>query len=593
LKEIQTVRRLVPLLKPHRWALPATILLGILSSLAEGIGISLFVPLLESLDRETPSLPAMGWFQRLIEPLLFGVTGASRLFIIVAAILAMTIVKGLLTYLHSALAALLNARITHGLRCRTFSKLLGLSQTALDRAAPGRLINLLGTDTWNTSDAISLFTNLAINICSIGVFATLLLALSWRLALLVAAGVALISLLLRALSAGARGLGRQAVEANAELSSQMLDGLDGVRVIQVFGLRSHRQRLFNLVSEKVRSIYLRMDLLHRLVYPLSEILYIGLLLAILLAGVSLGYSIPTVVVFLLLLYRLQPQVRQLDSARLSLTAMASSVEDVMRFLEAEQDAPAPAARVPLSDSGREIHFEGVTFFYDAADTFALEQVSFRIPRGKATAIVGPSGSGKTTLISLLCRFQEPVTGEIQVDGHPLSTKNVEAWRAEIAWAGQDPYLFQATVRENIRYGNLAASDEEVAQAAVEADADDFIRTLPEGYDTRIGNGGVPLSGGQAQRVSLARALLRKPAILILDEATSALDSVSEDYVQRHLRRRAATQTLIVISHRLSTVRYADHIVVLNRGRVVEQGPPSELFGRPGFLSRLRELQNVE
>jgi ABC-type multidrug transport system fused ATPase/permease subunit len=186
-----------------------------------------------------------------------------------------------------------------------------------------------------------------------------------------------------------------------------------------------------------------------------------------------------------------------------------------------------------------------------------------------------------------------VTGEIQVDGHPLSTKNVEAWRAEIAWAGQDPYLFQATVRENIRYGNLAASDQEVAQAAVQADADDFIRALPEGYDTRIGNGGVPLSGGQAQRVSLARALLRKPAILILDEATSALDSVSEDYVQRHLRRRAGTQTLIVISHRLSTVRYADHIVVLNQGRVAEQGPPSELFGRPGFLSRLRELQNVE
>jgi subfamily B ATP-binding cassette protein MsbA len=223
----------------------------------------------------------------------------------------------------------------------------------------------------------------------------------------------------------------------------------------------------------------------------------------------------------------------------------------------------------------------------------LDGVSFRAPAGKTTAIVGPSGSGKTTLVSLLCRFRDPFSGEILAAGEPLSSMDLDDWRGCISWAGQDSYLFGATVRENIRYGNLAASDTEVIDAAIVADADAFIRQLPEGYDTKIGNSGVSLSGGQTQRLALARAFLRKPPILILDEATSALDSISEDFIQRCLRHTGRSQTVIVISHRLSTVKYADHIVVLNKGRVTEQGSPQELFARRGFLSKLRELQNVE
>ncbi|MBI1789610.1 MAG: ABC transporter ATP-binding protein [Acidobacteria bacterium] len=582
MKEIKTVQLLRPFLRMYPWGLPAMVVLGTLSSLAEGIGISLFVPLLESLDPQRRPSPAVGWFQ--------GVPAGHRLFAIVASILALTICKGLLAYSDSVLAASINSRITHAIRSRTFAKMIGMSQSALDRMQPGRLLNLLGTDTWHTSDAISLFVNLVINLCSIAVFFALLVALSWRLTLLVVLGVALVSLLLRTVSAGARGLGRQGVEANAAMSEQMLDGLEGIQVIQMFGLQAHRQKLFDTVSEKLRSIYFRLDLLHRAVHPLSEILYIGLLLGILLAGVSLRNSVPTVVVFLLLLYRLQPQIRQLDSARLSLTSLAPSVEDVMRFLAADP-GPFPAAS-RFAGFNREIRFNGVTFFYESGDGFSLDNLSFHVPHGKTTAIVGPSGSGKTTIVSLLCRFRDPVLGEIHVDGVPLAGIDVVSWRSQIAWAGQDTYLFSATVRENIRYGNLAASDEEVARAAVEADADHFIRSLPEGYGTKIGPGGLALSGGQTQRLALARALLRKPAILILDEATSALDSVSEDTIQRYLQRRKGNPTVVVISHRLSTMRYADHVVVLHEGRISEQGSPKELFARRGFLFRLRELQNA-
>jgi subfamily B ATP-binding cassette protein MsbA len=299
-----------------------------------------------------------------------------------------------------------------------------------------------------------------------------------------------------------------------------------------------------------------------------------------------------VVVFLLLLYRLQPQIRQLDGSRLSLISLSSPVGDLLRFLESPPDSRLTPAGSSLHGMPQDIRFEAVTFSYEDGDGFCLDQVSFRIPHGKTTAIVGPSGSGKSTIVNLLCRFREPVAGEIWLDGQPLAALDIEDWRRQIAWAGQGAYLFSATARDNIRDGDLHATDEQVVEAAILADADEFLRKLPEGYDTKLGNGGMPLSGGQTQRLSLARAFLRKPAILILDEATSALDSLSEESVQRYLRRSHGEQTVIVISHRLSTVRHADHVVVLNNGRVTEQGPPGELLERRGFLARVRELQSV-
>jgi ABC-type multidrug transport system fused ATPase/permease subunit len=468
-----------------------------------------------------------------------------------------------------------------------------LSQTELEQMESGRLINLLGIDTWRTSDALGLLVSLSVNLCSIGVFSMMLLAISWQLTLVVIVGVALISTLLQMITLGARTLGRDGVEANAILSEQMLDGLHGIDVVQMFGLRELRQRLFDTVSDRVRSIYFRLDLLHRAGPPLSEILYVGLLLAILMIGMGLRNSLPAVMIFLLLLYRLQPQIRQFDSGRLTLSALTSSVEDTTRFLRVPVEPPRAVAVTRLGGPAPELRFEGVRFSYGRECGFALNGASFQIPRGQTTAIVGPSGSGKTTLIGLLCGFREPFAGEILVDGRPLSSLEMEEWRSQIAWAGQDSYLFNTTIRENIRYGNVAADDSQVITAAIQADADDFIRRLPHGYDTKVGNEGVPLSGGQTQRLALARALLRGAPVLILDEATSALDSISEESIQKYLLHSSGKRTLIVISHRLSSVKYADHIVVLNQGHVVEEGSPGELFSRRGLLSQLQELQSVK
>ena len=593
MKEAKIIRLLWPLLKMYPWALPATIVLGTMSSLAEGVVLSLFVPLLQSLGGGTYVSGAAGGLQSVIDRMLRSLPPGSRLELIAGAILALTILKGLLTYAHSALAAALNARATHALRTKMFSRMIGLDHARLEQMESGRLINLLATDTWHTSDAISLVVNLVINTCSVLVFSMLLVALSPGLTVVVLIGVAIISLLLQAITLGARRLGRQGVEANATLSGHILDGLGGIAVIQMYGLEAYRSRLFDAISARVRSIYLRLDLLHRAMPPVSEILYITLLLGILFIGVRAHNSIATVVVFLLVLYRLQPQIRQLDSGRLSLIALTSSVEDVMRFLKLEEPPSVPRHAHRGAIFQREIRLEEVGFYYDRNDEFALKDISFRIPNGQTTAILGPSGSGKSTLIALLCRFREPLAGEILVDGRPLTGVDIEDWRRQIAWAGQDAYLFHTTVRENIRYGNLEASGDQIRAAALEADADAFISQLPQGYDTIIGDGGVTLSGGQIQRISLARALLRNPVLLILDEATSALDSISEDAIQEFLRKRAGRQTIVVISHRLSTVRYADQVIVLSNGCVSEQGSPKELLAQRGFVCRLRELQHVE
>jgi len=592
LKEAKTVRLLLPFIQPHGWILLATILLGIVSSLAEGVGLSLFIPLLQSLDPRAYSPVEANALAGVFRKLQQHFPAGNRLPYIVGLILAMTICKGILTFAHSALASGINARVTHALRSRIFSTLLAIPQQTLDETGSGRLINLLATDTWHTSDAISLFIGLVINLCSIFVFSALLVALSWKLTSIVVLGVAAVSLLLQTVTRSVRRWGQEGVDANAVLSGHMLDALEGSREIQMFGLGRHLQTLFDAVSARVRSIYFRLDLLQRAVSPLSEILYVSLLLGLLLIGVAGLGSIPTVIVFLIVLYRLQPQIRQFDSGRLSLVALTSSVKAVNQMLRTEVVATATVAQAGNTGVRSAIEFDHVSFSYGSDRETVLRDVSLCIPAGKTTAIVGQSGSGKTTLISLLCRFYEPSSGRIRVDGLPLSALDADDWRRRIAWVGQDAHLFSASIRENIRYGRLEATDSEILTAAIEADADGFIRLLPEGYDTKIGNGETQLSSGQTQRIALARAFVRKPAILLLDEATNALDSVSEEWIRSCLRAMAGRCTVIVISHRLSTVYHADQVIVLSEGGVSEIGAPQDLATQRGLFSRLRELQHV-
>jgi ABC-type multidrug transport system fused ATPase/permease subunit len=239
-----------------------------------------------------------------------------------------------------------------------------------------------------------------------------------------------------------------------------------------------------------------------------------------------------------------------------------------------------------------VRFDSVSFRYSPESDWALTDITIEIPRGQRIAFVGPSGAGKSTLIALLLRFYDPQRGSILVDGIPLPDLELHSWRQHLAVVSQDTHIFNASIRENIGYGQPNADEQDIVASARLADAHVFISTLPQGYDTYVGDHGVGLSGGQKQRIALARAIVRKADLLILDEATNALDSISESVVMDSIRALGRDCTVIAIAHRLSTVMHSDKIVVLEGGRVKEQGPPSELLRNHALFAQLYELQQT-
>jgi subfamily B ATP-binding cassette protein MsbA len=307
-----------------------------------------------------------------------------------------------------------------------------------------------------------------------------------------------------------------------------------------------------------------------------------------LVGLPSPLAPEAIIVFLMAALRLSSPLKTIASFPAAMAVTLASAERVFDLL----DQPATEVDRPGEEPARferEIAFDRVSFRYGNGDP-VLQDVSFRLPRGKVVALVGPSGAGKTTIADLLPRFHDPTGGQILMDGVPLTRLTRRSIRALMGVVSQDTVLLNDTVAANIGYGCPGASREQVEAAARAANAAGFIVTLPNGYDTMLGERGTRLSGGQRQRIAIARALLRDPPILILDEATSALDTESERLVQQAIERLMRQRTVLVIAHRLATVRYADEIIVLDAGRLVQRGSHEELLRGGGLYRRLHDLQ---
>ncbi len=257
------------------------------------------------------------------------------------------------------------------------------------------------------------------------------------------------------------------------------------------------------------------------------------------------------------------------------------------------DELSPAGRMPAAPwrARGEVVYENVGFSY-SVERVVLKNVSLRVAPGEMVALVGPTGAGKSTLVNLLPAFYEITSGRVTIDGQDISRTTLDALRAQIAIVSQEPFLFNGTVRENIGYGKLDATDEELKAAARAANCHEFISRLPDGYDTRVGERGVKLSVGEKQRVSIARALLKNAPILILDEATASVDTATERLIQEALERLMAGRTSFVIAHRLSTIRRADQILVLRHGEIIERGTHEELLEQDGLYAKLARIQNT-
>lgn len=590
MKQFAVVKTLLPLLRLYRWAIPAIITLGVLSSLAEGIGISLFIPFLHSLDKTSYNLSTGHWLVDSLSQLFQNVPPDHRLLIISICIFGSVLLRTSLAYSNDVLFNWLDARISHRIRSRIFEQLLAVGYRFLERSQSGRLLNVVSNESWNTSEALSVLVKMIITTCTLAVYITLLLLISWKLTLVVAASMLLISLIVKLFTRRVERLGKIETRTNASLAIRMLEGVEGMKVIRAFGRESYEQGRFDQISDRVSKVLMKIKIIAGAVQPVYEILGVALLVSILFVTLQNPENLPAFLVFIFVLYRLQPKVMALDGARVELNSLAAAVEEVRSLLDHTNKPYILSGKIPFQRLRQGINLDRVTFRYNPSEEPALQDVSIRIPANKTTALVGPSGAGKSTLISLLLRLYDVTEGEIYIDDHPLRALDLASWRNRIALVTQDVYIFNSTVRSNIAYGRLDATEDEILASAKQADAHEFISQLPQGYDTRVGDRGVRLSGGQRQRISLARAIVRNPEILVLDEATNAVDSISEHLIQDALDTLRENRTLIVIAHRLSTIEQADHIIVLEEGRVREQGDTPHLLKLDGLFARLYNLQ---
>ncbi len=591
MSEAKVMKSLLPLLKLYPWAIPGTITLGILASLSEGLGISLFIPFLQSLDTTSSQGGSGNLLVGFLNRLFINIPQDNRLFIIPLCILGLVFLKNCLSYVGGLINYWLYWHIGHQLLSRVFQQLLSVSYSFLDSHQSGKLFNTLDVETWRTCDAIFLIVNIAISLCTVFVFVILLMLTSWQLSLLVAVALVLISLSIQQVTRKAKNLGRQAVEANNKLANRVMEGFYGMREIRAFGHEDYELQRFKQASTHLRTISIKLSNFYAITGPLSEFLSVALLVCILIIALHYKSDISTLLTFIFMLYRLQPVVRRLDSDRVNFLGLLGAVENVMSFLNRSDKQYIQSGDIQFQGLQRGITFESVDFRYNATEKPALADVSIYIPQGKTTAIVGPSGGGKSTLIRLICRFYDITEGEIYVDDRPLKNLNLSSWRSRIAIVSQDVHIFSTTVGENIAYGRLDATKAEIIAAAKKANAHEFISKLPEGYDTVVGDRGIRLSGGQRQRIALARAIVREPEILILDEATNALDSLSENLIQEALNSFSQNRTVIIIAHRLSTIEQADQIIVVQEGQVIEQGNLQYLLKLNGLFAKLYNLQS--
>ena len=596
----RSARRLLRQIRPYTHLFVLNIGATVGASLMDGATFVLMIPFLRALFGQQ-ALPQAGGssvehiLDQIAGPLLAASSPQAALRNVVFVLVGALVLKNILAYGASYSNVLIQENVVRDLRMELFQHLETLPLGFFHRTRGGQVLARVVTDTDQVKTVVTAaLASLLQNACVVIVYFAILLGLSWRLTLITLVCAPMLVLTVRPLARRVRRRSRENAEDRGELTSLVSELVASIKLVRGYVAEAFEADRFRVLSERYRKGLLRAQRFALLTSPLTEVFAGIVIILVFSLGARLALGQPgalrpeVLIAFLAVALRIMSPVKSIANFPTMLATALAAADRVFEVLDLAPDEADRPDAAPARFEER-IEFRRVSFSYNG-EAPVLRDVLLDVRRGQVIAVVGPSGAGKTTLVDLLPRFYEPSTGEIAMDGVPITTFSRKSLRGLMGIVSQETILLNDTAFANIAYGRRDFTLAQVETAAQAANAHDFIRQLPKGYDTLLGERGVLLSGGERQRIAIARALLRDPPILILDEATSALDSESEHLVQQAIDRLMQHRTVFVIAHRLATVRHADLIVVLADGRIVERGNHETLFAAGGLYRRFYDMQ---
>lgn len=567
-----------------------SVVVTILIALMEGVGLGLILPIVEGIGSPEVVAPIHPLSKVISDVLMWAGLPFSTTVLVLVGLMLFGL-QSLLIFAKSMAILYTRIRVELAVREELFASFFAARASYFDDQRLGRLSNAIVVEVSRTGAALVHVMEIAMNAILVAGYFIIAVLISWELALITLA-VAVVGGTATRRTASLRRRGRQITIANAEMESAAVEYLSAIREVNALGLKPHANELFteaaaragqeNYGAERVVAAF-------RFGYEIGAVVVTAALLGI--GSLVLDIGPAATVAFFVLLFRLAPRMVLLQNLRYKFLSAQPGYEEVRQLSdEAIAHAVPDEGRGNPADLREQIELRHVSFSYDGTVN-VLDGVNLVIPRGATVGIVGVSGAGKSTLVDLLLRLTDPTGGAILVDGHDLRSVDLKSWRSLIGFVGQETFLFHESIQHNLELSKPGADAAAVEIAADRAGALEFIGNLANGYDTVVGERGAMLSGGQRQRLALARALVREPAILLLDEATSDLDSKSQASIQQAIREMHGQRTVIIVAHRLSTVRDADMIVTLDAGRVVESGTHDELVQLGGIYAEFHAMES--